>query len=145
MPRKDPITGVDVLTFHEFMQKEADIKNVTIDEEYQSFWKDMAKIEKEEEESLKKHGLAYLRKAVEEENQCRQENQEDLLLLPEEIIDFRSLSVPSAYASHQHTRVEAYAKREDGTEGVLCYTRDFWQGNRIEPPEEEVEIWWETT
>jgi len=64
-----------------------------------------------------------------------------LIAKPTALVEIRSVDPGSLYGGTQ--RIEAHAKRADGTEGVIVWTHWHHPGSYLEPPEDEVEVWWE--
>jgi hypothetical protein len=56
-------------------------------------------------------------------------------------MDFRTVE-PAGLGRHSTARIEAYAKRADGSEGVIHWTHEHYSGSYLEPPEDEVSVWW---
>lgn len=141
----DPHTGVEVLTTAGYIAHEAQRKGVSYEQEQESFWADMAAAEAEEEQSLRDNALAILQNAVREENRWLREQDDGEQEIPEpvEIIEFRSLDAGSIMSRHLTQRIEAYAKRPDGSEGVITWVHEHYSGSYLEPPETEVQVWWE--
>jgi hypothetical protein len=139
--RIDPDTGVEVLTFAGYIAHEAERKGHSLEQEMEEYNRDMASMYDEEMKSLRENALDILQRAVRDENEWLSQMGEEPIAEPVEILEFRNVE-PGGLGRHVTERIEAYVKRPDGTEGVICWTHEHYSGSYLEPPEDEVQIWW---
>src|SRR5512144_1763517 len=104
MPRKDPMTGVMVMTTMEFFDSEArrEGKGRTAGELLSDFVDDMEKERKDEEERLKdpKYAHDLLMSCIGDENAYRKENGEELLPTDFKVLEVVKATYNFTFRSH---------------------------------------------
>ena len=143
MPRKDPITGCEVMTELEFWTLEA--KNEGKGREPWELVQEMSdELDAEcrrEEEKFKDPGvvLGLLAACIAELNGCEPE---DPIPMPVAVVSVLEVHVTQSLREDA-VKLRAVCHRTDGSEGVVNYSRWYWSGTRLEPPEGDCEVFWE--
>ena len=145
MPRKDPITGVMVMTNAEFWAHEAkhEGKGRESWELQEEFYHDMEKARLEEEDKLRTpaHALMILQGAVEAENKYRKENKERLLAMPVKVLEVKSAAYSDGFRETS-TKITATAISKGKRKGTIEFSTWSTRGSFYEPPDGETEITW---
>ena len=151
MTKIDPYTGVPVLTFPEFMGRMAEASGRTVEEEYEDLHAGIDREIRKEERDWEENALARMTEKVRAYNKMigsyneglPEEDREPAVPEPVEVeVPFRSITITGGFGPFGE-RIEAYATRPDGTQGVLVHAYDYIPGTYVDPPEEEFEVWWE--
>ena len=141
----------------QMLAHDAERKGTTFEQEFSEFMDEMQRAEEEEYQRLKRDGLEIIQAAVKLENDDRAEQlaverdagseiepgEFDPVPMPVEIVAYRSIDPAASLGPENEERIEAVAKKPDGTEGVIVYRYWSYAGTRLEPPEHELEVYWE--
>lgn len=140
MPKIDPETGCEVMTFFEFLGAEAKREGKDpadiMDEIAQATAEDNANQEefyRQPEEALK-----VLKEWVEEDEQW--EDDPDMHK-PEEVLEILDVRYGGGYSGSK-LFILARTRCSDGKERIAEYHYQYWSGSRMEPPDEDGELLW---
>lgn len=144
MPKKDPVTGCQVLTTAEFFQLEAELegKGRTGADLQREFLEDQETEIAREAERYRDPAflLEYLCAGINEWN--------DLADLGATVP--QPLEILEVLESHVHfgfregrVKLRVRARCEDGTEGILHFESREDAGSYLDPPDSEMNIFWE--
>lgn len=140
MPRKDPITGCEVMTFFEFAAEEGkrDGKDPgdIMDEIAQATADDNAQME--EHYRNPKEALTVIKEWVEGDEEWREDPESHC---PEEVLEVLKVTSRSGFSGSK-LFILARARCEDGKERIVEYHYQYWAGSRMEPPDEDAELRW---
>lgn len=141
-PKKvDPVTGVEVLSMTGFFMHEADHHGTTVEEEMDDF----ARMAEEENASFlaewsdPKRLLGFARDWLRELN----EDERVKTALPRRITEVLDVTGHSWFGGHK-VHVKAAAIREHGRRDILHVMDVYYAGTRLDPPDGESEVWWES-
>lgn len=169
MPRTDPITGCQVMTMPEFLQKEAETEgkepHEILDEIYSSIEEDNENMRKD----LRKNALGYLQEEAKNLLDCWTEdtkhngevsehNYHDFKTgqwitktsvfdagprppQPVSLIDVVDAQHSQTFRSSK-TKLVAKCKADDGKEYIYTLRRGDYSGSFYEPPDSEVDLQW---
>lgn len=154
MPRVDPITGVAVATRDDLILREAENRGVDpaevadewAEQEQAMLQEDTDQFERERDkyllDSLRQWNawMADERKGFLDRGDDEAAKEYEPLPEPVEIIEYRDWNYNPWSGSY---RLEAKCERPDGTGGILIASYTHWPGNRLEPPEDDLEVWWD--
>jgi hypothetical protein len=138
MPRKDPHTGVMVMTTGEFWADMAKRNGTTPAEEMHSFYDDMEKDRLEYENRLRQpaSALNFLLDSVK-----GWQDEDNPMLKPVAVLHVLSVEYHHSLKSSS-TGMAAHCTKEDGSEGVLVAKVSDYAGSYIDPPDADGEVFW---
>jgi len=144
MPRKDPMTGVPVLTTEEFFDKEAkrEGKGRSGSEVMIDTFKQIDDERKKEERELKnpKAALKLFQQEIKEWNEY---DPEQAIENVKEIVEVLDVSLKYKGFSTTYLDVKALAIGETGRRGIVRLSSYSFSGTYWNPPDEETEVYWE--
>lgn len=154
MPRKDPVTGVMVMTTGEFFAKEAERegKGRSGGELMSEMFADMEKSRQETEAEYRnpEFALKTLIEAIKNENSYLTENHADdiangtvqLIDEPVRVTEVFDVEYKENFGGRS-LLLSVVAERKDGTSGVLELREWYSRGSFYEPPDGETDVWWD--
>jgi hypothetical protein len=141
MPRKDPITGCEVMTEYEFWAAEAkhEGKGRMPSELMAEMFEEMGREEDQERQRLMEpaHCFEVLVSICKDFN-----DEDDPTPLPTDVIEVLEVQLHQGFGGSK-TAIRARCQLPDGTEGIVSAVAQHWAGSRMEPPDSDGEWHWE--
>lgn len=145
MPRKDPITGVMVMTMGEFFNAEADRegKGRSGSEVMMDMFDEIEQSYRAEEKSWRNDPAGLLEKLQQEIKEYNAADPEsEQYPIPASIVEILELKVDGSFKTSTFS-VRARCTRDDGTTGILIFSSSQYSGSMIDPPDYDCDIRWE--
>jgi len=141
MPRKDPITGVPVMTNAEFMESVAKKNGITpqeaFDQTFGAMFDEMKKDEEARKKVIQENLLSILAEKIKEFNEADPEAEQ--IPVNFSIVNIISIEVRVSLRESREI-VRAVVAFPDGSKKMLKYHSWSFAGTRDEPPDGDLEI-----
>ena len=142
MPKKDPVTGVPVLTTKELYDQLAKTEGngKTGTQLFQEDLSEMARAEEEQRQSYYKPEVAkqVLNEAIKEWNSYDEEKLQEV----GQVTKVLSVAYSETFRLTK-LNLKANAIDVNGKEGIIALNSHSFSGTRLDPPDEEPEEYWE--
>jgi len=142
MPRKDPITGCQVMTLPEFFQEEAKREGKESGELMSNMFDEIEQSYRQEEERFRNNPdelLNTLREEVKFYNEADPDAEQ--LPLPKVVQKILEVKVGGTFRTST-LEVKAECQKEDDSVGVLHFSSSSSAGSFYEPPDYESNVRW---
>jgi hypothetical protein len=142
MPRKDPITGVPVMTIGEFWNMEAAREGVPAGDLMERHFQEWDESLEQERQRLMtpEHALSTVLPLI--ASWDVDVDEDDRIEPPVRILEVLEADYKQSFRQSSQ-KIRARAERADGSEGVFSFSHRNYSGSFSEPPDWEVEAFWE--
>ena len=132
MPRKDPLIGVEVMTWGEFWQKEGEYEGKPIEEVLEEHFAQIEQANRKEEETLRENALSTLQDAALSEEEAP---------MPIALLRVKETS-SDGYLRSSAQRLVAVCWASDGKVYEFTFTSSYYAGSFYEQSEQDERLEW---